>query len=108
MPDQPTVQSIVEGVVEPSLRRTLGELGMIREVTLEGTTARIGISLPSPVWPGEPVGMAIAEPLKNLGGIEDVAVDVALMPDALIEILRRLGRIEERLEAIDEDLEQLG
>jgi len=87
VPDTSTVQSLVEAVIEPSLRRSLADLGMIREVAVEGTTARIGISLPSPVWPGEPVGMAIAAPLKELGGIEDVAVDVALMQESDAEAL---------------------
>jgi ATP-binding protein involved in chromosome partitioning len=85
--DLSTLQSIVAGVIEPSLRRSLGELGMVREVEIDGTTARIGIVLPSPAWPGEPVGVAIAEPLKGLAGIEEVAVDVALMEESVSDAL---------------------
>jgi ATP-binding protein involved in chromosome partitioning len=79
--DQATVQEIVDGVVEPAIRRPLGELGFVREVVVEGTRVRIGLALPSAVWPGEPVGRAIAAPLKALGDVEDVAVDVLIMDE---------------------------
>jgi len=81
VPDQTTVQDIVDSVVEPSIRRPLGELGFVRGIVVEGSTVRIDLALPSPVWPGEPVGRAIAAPLKELGDVTDVAIDVSIMDE---------------------------
>ena len=79
MPDRSEIEAVVEDVVEPSLRRSLGHLGLIREIEVEEARVRVGLALPAPNWPGEPVGAAIAEPLKEMGDIGEVAVDVALM-----------------------------
>jgi ATP-binding protein involved in chromosome partitioning len=82
VPDQTTVAEIVDAVVEPSIRRPIGELGLVRGVEVDGSTVRVDLLLPAPNWPGEPVGRAIAEPLKALGDVTDVAVDVTMMEQA--------------------------
>ncbi len=74
-------RTTVDAVTEPLLRRTLGELGLVREVEGEGSTVRVGIALPTPSWPAHPVGEAIAAALKEQAGVSDVAVDVAIMED---------------------------
>ena len=39
------VRSAVGAVVDPELRRPLADLGMLRDITVDGTTARVGIAL---------------------------------------------------------------
>lgn len=70
------VQTTVEAFVEPHLDRTLVQAKLLKEVTLEGTTARIGIELPTPAFPGQAelranVAQAVREKHPDL---TDVAV----------------------------------
>jgi ATP-binding protein involved in chromosome partitioning len=81
----------VSAVVDLDLRRPIGDLGMVREAEVDGATARVGITVPSPHWHAEPLGRGIADAAKALEGVEDVAVDVAVMtPDAAEELGERL------------------
>ena len=82
MPEVADIRSAVEGVIEPSLRRSLADLEMVREVAIEGTTATIGVSVPSPGWPAAVLGEQIAQAVKAFDGVGEVAVDIAIMPDA--------------------------
>jgi ATP-binding protein involved in chromosome partitioning len=79
--DLTTVRSAVDAVVEPILRRPLAELEMVREVSVDGATATVGITVPTPVWPGGLVGEEIARAVKALGSFSEVAVDVAIMTE---------------------------
>jgi len=47
--DLAELRKAVDGVVDPSLRRNLAELGMVREVVVEDSTARVGVVVPTPV-----------------------------------------------------------
>ena len=82
----------VHAVVDPDLRRPIGELGMVREVSLEGDTARVGVVVPSPGWHTAPLGEAIGAAVKALG-IQSGEIDVAFMDDAgraaVVAVLRR-------------------
>ncbi len=82
MPGVTEIRSAVDGVIEPALRRSLADLAMVREVTIEGTTATIGVSVPSPAWPAEALGEQIAQAVKAFDGVGEVAIDVAIMTDA--------------------------
>ena len=75
------IRRAVEAVVEPSLRRRLADLGMIREVTIDGATARVGVTVPSPTWPAQALGEEIASVVKGFDGVADVAVDIAIMTE---------------------------
>jgi ATP-binding protein involved in chromosome partitioning len=78
-PRDKTLLAAVQAVLDPDLRRPVGDLGMVREALVEGSTARVGIAVPGPRWNAEPLGQAIAAAAKALDGVEDVAVDVAMM-----------------------------
>ena len=87
MPEVAEIRSAVDEVIEPSLRRSLADLAMVREVAIEGTTATIGVSVPSPAWPAEALGEQIAQAVKAFDGVGEVAVDIAIMTDADSEAL---------------------
>jgi ATP-binding protein involved in chromosome partitioning len=86
------VLDAVSAVIDPDLRRSLGDLGLIHEAEVKGGTARVGISVPTPQWNAEPLGRVIADAAKSIDGVTDVDIDVAIMqPDdseALGERLR--------------------
>ena len=71
----------VDAVVDPDLRRPLGDLGLVREVALQGTEAAVGILVPTPGWNAQPLGEAIAMAARGLGATA-VSVDVAMLDDA--------------------------
>jgi ATP-binding protein involved in chromosome partitioning len=78
--DQHAITAAVEAVVEPALRRSLGDLGMVERVEVgpSGET-RVGLQLPTPHWPVEPLGRAIGEAARSAGAAGEVDVDVAFM-----------------------------
>ena len=81
----PTVSEIAEaiGAVEqPELRRTLGELGIVPSVATDGATVVVAVADPLPDH-GHWAELAdrIRAVVGALDGVEQVAVDVAAMPD---------------------------
>lgn len=82
MPEAAEVRNAVDDVREPALRRSLAELGMVREVDISEGTARVGITVPSPVWPAQELGEVIAAAVKRFDDVGEVAVDVAVMTDS--------------------------
>lgn len=55
---------------------------MVREVAIEGSTIRVGVTVPSPSWSVQALGEEIAGSVKEAVGVDDVAVDIAIMADA--------------------------
>jgi ATP-binding protein involved in chromosome partitioning len=77
------VKEAVEAVVEPDLRRSLGDIGMVREVEVKRRGAvRVGIGVPTPQWPTDRLGQAIADAAKSHDGVGEVDVQVAFMDTA--------------------------
>ena len=87
-----TLIDTVRAVVDPDLRRPVGTLGMIREVTIADGIARIGLMVPSSGWHAAPLVDAIRTAVDGFG-IERGEVDVGYMDDtaraALAAELRR-------------------
>lgn len=81
MTDASRLRAVVDAVVEPSLRRTLADLALVHETNVDGSTASVGLAIPSAAWAVRPLGEAVASAAKSLEGIEHVEVDVAVMPD---------------------------
>jgi ATP-binding protein involved in chromosome partitioning len=78
----------VEAVVEPHLRRPLGELGMIDGVgTAADGALEVALLLPGPQWPGDEVGRAIADAAKTVEGVDEVSIGVSHMGDGQQESL---------------------
>ncbi|MCM3503395.1 Mrp/NBP35 family ATP-binding protein [Microbacterium sp. P26] len=87
------VRSAVAAVTDPELRRPLGELGMLREITVSGTTAEVGIALTIVGCPAaDRIERDVADAAASVDGIDAVDVRVGVMsPDerkALTEKLR--------------------
>jgi len=83
MPKSPELEAAIGGVADPDLRRTLSELGLIREIALDRKgLATVGIAVPGPHWNAEPLGRAIAAAAKAIDGVSDVQVDVAVLSEA--------------------------
>lgn len=87
------VRSAVAAVTDPELRRPIGDLDMVREITVDGTTARVGIVLTIVGCPAaQRIEQDVRDAAASVAGIADVTVDVGVMtPDerrALTEKLR--------------------
>jgi ATP-binding protein involved in chromosome partitioning len=76
------LEATIAAVRDPDLRRTLGELGLIREVGLDRKgIATVGIAVPGSHWDAARLGAAIAETAKAIEGVVEVHVDVAIMSE---------------------------
>ena len=76
------VSAAVGGVLDPELRRPLAELGMIRDVEVSGSTARIGIALTISTCPAvDRIERDIRLAAGSVAGIEEVRIDVGVMTE---------------------------
>jgi ATP-binding protein involved in chromosome partitioning len=83
MADLHAVTEAVEGVRDPALRRSLGELGMVEGVEIDsGGGVRVGLALPSPQWGGEALRETIAAAAESAGAKGEVSVDVDFMDES--------------------------
>ena len=87
------VRSAVSAVTDPELRRPIGELDMVREVTLDGAAAHVAIVLTIVGCPmAQRIEQDVRDAAASVAGVEEVTVDVGVMtPDerrALTEKLR--------------------
>ncbi|HSM01440.1 MAG TPA: Mrp/NBP35 family ATP-binding protein [Acidimicrobiia bacterium] len=82
MPTDSDLFDALSDVVDPDLRRSIGELGMLREVTVgDSRLVTVGISVPNANWDAEPLGRAIAGAAKARDGVDEVQVDVAILDE---------------------------
>ncbi len=83
------VRKALEGVMDPELHKSLIELGMIREVQIEGSQVSITLALTTL---GCPLREQIVDEVKStvvaLEGVDEVAVDLTEMTD---DEKRRIG-----------------
>jgi len=87
------VRRAVSSVTDPELRRPLGELDMVREITVAGTTAEVGIALTIVGCPAaDRIEREVRDAAASVTGIDAVDVRVGVMsPDerkALTDKLR--------------------
>ncbi|MCS7255138.1 MAG: iron-sulfur cluster assembly protein, partial [Thermomicrobium sp.] len=78
MMSQLTHEQIIEAlrpVQDPELRRSLVELGMIKDVTVNGSTVRVQVELTTPACPlRERIRSDVEQALRALPGVEQVEV----------------------------------
>ena len=73
-PTDADVRAVVAAVEDPLLRRGLGELGMIRSLSLSESGAAVVVALPVEGWPvAAEVGDRVRRALAELGGVRDAA-----------------------------------
>ncbi|MHB8681270.1 MAG: Mrp/NBP35 family ATP-binding protein [Acidimicrobiales bacterium] len=74
--DEAQLRAAVAAVTEPDLLRSLGELGMVREVTARRRGVSVVLAVPVVPWPpGEELARRVEEALSPLAGGED-AVEI--------------------------------
>ncbi|GAB3631065.1 P-loop NTPase [Microbacterium shaanxiense] len=87
------VRQAVGAVSDPELRRPIGDLDMLREITVDGEHARVGIALTIVGCPAaDRIESDVRRAAASVAGIADVTVDVGVMTPserkALTEKLR--------------------
>ena len=98
-PTADAVRRAVDAVLDPELRRPIGELDMVRGVAVDGDTAEVGIVLTIVGCPAaERIAADVRRAAASVPGISEVALDVGVMTpqerQALTERLRG-GRTRE-------------
>lgn len=77
------VRAAVAAVIDPELRRPLGELDMVREISVDGATARVAIAL---TIVGCPAAVRIESDVRaaaaSVPGVDAVEVEVGVMTPA--------------------------
>lgn len=95
MVDEADVLAAIGAVLEPWLRRPLGDLGMIAEGSLQSGAVHVGLLVPNPAWPAKGAAEQIAAAAKRFEGVAEVAVDVAYMDEERQEALAARLRAEQ-------------
>ena len=95
MADQDTLHHALSAVPEPRLRRTLGELGLIRRLEETGEDRwRLGLAVPEAGWPVEPIAAAVNSAARQAGvaGIELEPVPMDAADQEALAARLRAGR----------------
>lgn len=92
------VRRVVSAVIDPELRRPIGELDMVRDISVEGTVAHVGIALTIVGCPAaDRIEREVREAAASVAGIAEVSVDVGVMTpaerSALVERIRGVKRM---------------
>ncbi|MEV8023481.1 P-loop NTPase [Microbacterium sp. NPDC080220] len=92
------VRRAVSAVVDPELRRPIGELDMVREITLDEGTAHVGIALTIVGCPAaDRIERDVRDAAASVPGVDDVRVEVGVMTaaerSALVERIRGARRM---------------
>jgi ATP-binding protein involved in chromosome partitioning len=81
-PSEAEVRAAVAAVEDPDLRRTLGELGMIRSVGVKRRSITVVLALPVAKWPAATaVTGAVSHVLEEWGGPGSGNVELVVMSD---------------------------
>ncbi len=93
--DDAQARSAAAGVVDPLLRRTMGELGMVRMVESRRKTVTVTLAMPVAGYPGaDELSAAVRSAVGALPGVSTVAINTAIMSDEERAPLRLLLRGE--------------
>jgi ATP-binding protein involved in chromosome partitioning len=106
MTSQDEIRSALANVIDPELRRPVTELGMVRDVVVDGGLVTVTIAL---TVAGCPLRNSFEEQVErhvgSLGGVESVALRFDVMsPDEKAALTQRLrGGVEQRSKGISVD-----
>lgn len=92
------VRRAVSAVVDPELRRPIGDLDMVREISVTAGTAHVQIALTIVGCPAaDRIERDVREAAASVAGVEDVTVEVGVMTPAeraaLVERIRGVRRM---------------
>ncbi len=80
MVDVSVVRSALEEVMDPEILRSLGDIGAVKAVDVDGSTARVVVALAVPGSPlVDDLGHAVTEALSAIDGIDTVDVSFTAM-----------------------------
>ncbi|GAA1992527.1 Mrp/NBP35 family ATP-binding protein [Microbacterium pumilum] len=90
--DADAVRRAVEAVVDPELRRPIGELDMVRDISVDAEVAHVGIVLTIVGCPAsDRISREVTAAAASVAGISDVALEVGVMsPDERRALTDRL------------------
>ena len=94
-PDEAAVRSVLEGVTDPQLGMTIGDLGLLDEIVVgRGGRVRVGLSRPEPEGPdAAALRTAVEAAVREVDGVSRVEVVVTTMAERrraeLADLLRR-------------------
>ena len=81
----PTSDQVIEAlrpVEDPELRRSIVDLGMVRGITVDGSTVGVGIALTVAGCPlRNEIQQRVTSAVMGLGGVSDVRLDFSVMTD---------------------------
>ena len=81
--------AVVAEVIDPELRRPLGQMGMLRAAAVAGRAAQVLVALPSRDWPAAGhLEDAVATAACGIAGIENAVVEFTVMNEAEQATLR--------------------
>jgi ATP-binding protein involved in chromosome partitioning len=93
--DESQVRATLAGVVDPELRRPLGELGMVGVVQVKRRRVAVELALPVAHYPQvDELIRRVRDAVGSLSGVEEVAVEPEVMDEAPRARLRMLLRGE--------------
>ena len=79
---QAEVVEALRPVQDPELRRSIVELGMVREITVTGASVGVQVALTVPGCPLKAeITAAVEMAVADLGGVDHVAVEFIFMTD---------------------------
>lgn len=88
MVNRDDIMAALDEVMDPELHRSLVELNMIRDVAVEGSTAKVVVALTVPGCPMKrQIHQSVEERLLQLPGIEQVQVEMTSMSEAERQML---------------------
>ncbi|MFL0566209.1 Mrp/NBP35 family ATP-binding protein [Microbacterium sp. 179-I 1D1 NHS] len=92
------VRRAVAAVIDPELRRPIGELDMVRDVVVDGAVAHVGIALTIVGCPAaDRIEKDVRDAAASVAGVSGVAVEVGVMTpaerSALVERIRGTKRM---------------
>jgi len=91
--DESQVAATVAHVVDPELRRPLGELGMVGRIQTRRRKATVELALPVADYPQvDELGARVRAAVAGLGGVDEVLVDTVVMDEEPRARLRMLLR----------------
>ncbi len=77
------IRAVLAGVHDPDLRRSVLELGMVRQIRVKRRSVTVELALPMPGWPvQDTVASHVAAAVGQLPGIGEVRVERSDMDDA--------------------------
>ncbi len=93
--DQSTLEEALRAVRDPELDLGVGDVGMLRAVTLRRHRANVSLAVPTANWPSlDELERRLTEAGCSVPGVEEVSVEVSLMEEPARAALRARLRQE--------------